>query len=103
MYDGLMATNTVTRIASFSNVDEVFDKLLELGFFVNEEHKAESLREISDPNPSPHDSNEFWYSNGHVELKIFRGMFGAYELCNFRGIKHKEVEALFGVASMPKL
>lgn len=91
-----MAGKTLTLRKDFSNLEEVFDKMLELDFFVNRAHRDEQLALVDQ-------SHEHWYSNGAVEVKIFRGLFGAYELVNFRGIKHLYLEELFQVADRPKL
>lgn len=99
-----MATKSVSHIKSFSNLEEVIDKMAALGFFNgSDNYRAQKLAELTDPNPSVHASNEFWYSNGYLEVKIFRGMFGSYELCNFRGIKHAQLEELFAVAEIPRI
>jgi hypothetical protein len=79
----------------FSNVAEVFDKMTELGFFVNESHRDEAISELPD-------HFEHWYSNGVVEVKVFRGLFGAYELRNYRGIIHPSITDLFSVARLSK-
>lgn len=91
-----MATKKVLFYTDFSNVDEVFDKMLEQKFFVNEAHRDEAKTKIES-------THETWYSNGVVEVKIFRGLFGSYELRNYRGMKHKDIDELFAVAAKPKL
>lgn len=89
-------------IKDFSNVDEVFDKMLEFSFFANEAHRDQRKAELTDETFSPHSSNEFWFSNHYLEIKIFKGMFGAYTLCNFRGLIHDELDSLFEVARLSK-
>lgn len=99
----MAAKKPVSIIKSFTNVDEVIEKLDELGFFYGPALKEERVTKLKNPTPGPFDSIEHWFSNGYLELKIFRRMFGGYELCNFRGIKHKEMEAIFAVADRPKV
>ena len=90
----------------FTNVDEVFERMLELGFFNSsrdfmESEKAELFKE---PNPaSPFYQDEHWFSNGGLEVKIFRRMFGAFELCNYKRIISKELDGLFEIAEVPKI
>jgi hypothetical protein len=110
VYDGLepinylrisiMAAKPVSIVKTFTNVDEVLAKMDELGFFYGYERDLAKQKIEAD---GVHDSNENWFSNGYLEIKIFRRMFGAYELCNFRGIKHKQIEELFDVATQPKI
>lgn len=99
----MAAKQPVSIVKAFTNVDEVIEKLDELGFFAGPELKAERVEQLKNPTPGTFDSNELWFSNGYLELKIFRRMFGAFELCNFRGIKHKDMEAIFAVADRPKI
>ncbi len=96
-----MARKKVHRLKDFTNVEEVFAKLLEKGFFFDEDHMREQLADLTQEFPSPHESNEFWYSNRAQEVKIFRGWRGTYELCNFRGQMSPVIDELFAVASMP--
>lgn len=96
-----MARAKVEAFKDFTNVEEVFDKMLELGFFVNEAHKQDHLDELINPKPGPFSNHEYWYSNGVVEVKIFRRMFGAFEIWNYRRILHKDVTELFAVATIP--
>lgn len=97
-----MAKSTVHRIKSFNNVDEVFDKMLELDFFANKDHMEESKAELREPKAGPFSNSEYWYSNGVVEFKIFRGLFGAFEICNFHGQIHATLDTLFELAEIPK-
>lgn len=99
----MAAKKPFSSVKTFTNVDEVIEKLDELGFFAGPELKSECVEQLKNPIPGPFDSNELWFSNGHLELKIFRRTFGAFELCNFRGIKHKNMEAIFAVADRPKI
>lgn len=93
---------TLERLKTFSNVEVVFQKMLELGFFYNERQMQEELARITEVTPSSHASNEFWYSNHVVELKIFRGLFGAYEICNYRGLMSHYLDQIFEVAELPR-
>lgn len=90
-------------LKTFTNLEAVFSKMEEFGFFINSEHRAEQFALLTDPTPSPGSTNEHWYSNGADELKIFRLMFGAYELCNFRGMLSTKLDELFELAEMPKI
>lgn len=97
-----MAKKEVHWLKDFSNVDEVFDKMLELGFFVNEAHRDEQKDLLLNPREeSPFSQNEYWYSNSVVEVKIFRRIFGGLELCNHRGLKHDAIDQLFTTAMIP--
>lgn len=98
-----MARKTVQYFKDFNNLDEVFDKMLELGFFVNENQKLEKLEELKNPTDGPFSNYEHWYSNSVVEVKIFTKMFGAFEIRNYRGIIHKSIDELFEVATLPKI
>lgn len=100
----MAAKQTVSHLKGFSNLDEVLDKMLELGFFGGyPEWRDQAKAELTDETFDPERSNEFWFSNGVIEVKIFTRLFGAFELCNFRGIKHKNMEAIFAVADRPKV
>lgn len=90
-----MAGNKVEYFKDFSNVAEVFDKMLDLGFFVNEEQRDQAVTEL----PNHH---EHWFSNGVVEIKIFRNLFGAYELRNFYESKSSVISELFAVGHLSK-
>jgi len=91
-------------IKSFTNLDEVLDKMEEFGFFVNEEDKLTRLDQIKNPDHGPWASNEFWFSNMRgAEIKIFRRMFGAFELCNFKGVISDQLDELFELAEIPKI
>lgn len=92
----------VPRIKSFTNVDEVFDKMLEFGFFSNERHMEERKAELRESTENAFSNSEHWYSNGAEEFKIFRGLFGCYEICNFRSSLSEKIVELFEVAEMPK-
>jgi len=96
-----MAKKKVSRIKSFSNIDELFGLMFEQGYFINERHRDEELARIKGPTPLG-SANEYWYSNGADELKIFKQMFGAFELCNFRGIISPKLEELFEFAEIPR-
>lgn len=96
-----MAKQKVSRIKSFTNIDELFTRMGEQGYFVNERQRDEELERIKGPTPT-HSANEYWYSNGADELKIFKQMFGAFELCNFRGIMSPKLEELFELAEIPR-
>lgn len=96
-----MAKKKVSRIKSFSNIDELFGLMFERGYFINERHRDEELARIKGPTPLG-SANEYWYSNGADELKIFKQMFGAFELCNFRGIISPKLEELFEFAEIPR-
>lgn len=90
-----MAGNKVEYFKDFSNVAEVFNKMLDLGFFVNEEHRDQAVAEL----PNHH---EHWFSNSVVEIKIFRNLFGAYELRNFYESKSPVISELFAVGHLSK-
>lgn len=97
-----MAKRKVSTIKSFSNIDELFARMGEQGYFFNENHRDEELARIKAPTPLSQ-TNEYWYSNGADELKIFKKMFGAFELCNYRGIISPRLEELFELAEIPKI
>ena len=91
-------------IKSFTNLDEVFAKMEEFGFFVNEEDKLTRLDQLKNPGNGPWASNEFWFSNMRgAEIKIFRQIFGGYELCNFKGVVSDQLDELFELAEIPKI
>lgn len=96
----MAAKQPVSIVKTFTNLDEVLDKMDQLDFFHGYERDLAKEKIQTD---GVHDSNEHWFSNGYLELKIFRRMFGAYELCNFRGIKNKQLEEIFAVADQPKI
>jgi len=96
-----MAKRKVSSIKSFSNIDEVFGRMHEQGYFINDSHRDEELARIKGPTPLG-SANEYWYSNGAQELKIFKQMFGSFELCNFRGIISPKLEELFELAEIPR-
>lgn len=91
-----MTKASVSYIKSFSNVDEVFDALLKHGFFVDESHRDVAKSRV-------YTNHEHWYTNKVVEIKILRGYFGSFELSNYRRLKHKVIEEIFAVATLPKL
>lgn len=79
--------------------------MLELRFFggyqaLRDEAEANFLN--YDPT-SPFSQSEQWFSNGAIEVKIFRQMFGTYSLCNYRCQIHGDLDALFELATMPKI
>ena len=90
-------------LKNFTNIEAVFDRLEELDFFADESHKLERLEQLTEEYPSVHASNEFWFGNRVLELKIFRRMFGVYELCNFRGIIDPRLDSLFELAEVQKI
>lgn len=98
-------TKAAGPIKSFTNLDEVLDKMLELRFFGGYEAlRDEAKADILSYNPADPDStNEHWYSNGVIEVKVFRQMFGSYELCNYKLAIHKDLDSLFELAEIPKL
>lgn len=92
-------------LKSFTNLDEVLDKMLELRFFggyeaLRDEAKADIT---SDSWTLPERTEGYWYSNGVIEVKIYRQMFGSYELCNYKLAIHKDLDALFELAEIPKI
>lgn len=87
---------------TFSNLEAVLDRMQELGFFINQAQRDERQAELTDESFKPHAGNEFWFSNGGLEVKIFKQMFGAYELCNFRGLISPKLDELFELAEIPK-
>lgn len=87
-----MGKQKVLYNKDFSNVDEVFDKMLELGFFMNPEHRDERKAEALT-------RHETHYSNGVVELRIFRGIFGSFYMTNYMGVANPAIDELFGVAT----
>jgi len=91
-----MASKSISRLKNFSNVEEVFDKLLELGFFPDDAARSKAVEAL----PSLH---EHRFTNGDVSIKVFRNLFGSYELCNFYEATSPELEELFAVAKLPKL
>lgn len=91
-------------LKSFSNLDEVIAKMGELGFFINEDEKLTRLDELKNPGNGPWVSSEYWFSNRRgAEIKIFRRMFGAFELCNFKGVASDELDELFELAEIPQI
>lgn len=92
-------------IKSFTNLDEVLDRMLELNFFGGYEAlKEEAKADILSYSPTDPDStSDYWYSNGVIELKIFRQMFGSYELCNYKLAIHDDLDSLFELAEIPKI
>ena len=92
-------------IKSFSNLDEVLDKMLELRFFGGYEAlRDEAKASILSYRPNdPNSTSDYWYSNGVIEVKIFRQLFGSYELCNYRQIIHRDLDSLFEIAEIPRI
>ncbi len=43
------------------------------------------------------------YSYGVIEVKIFRQMFGSYELFNYKLAVHDDLDSLFELAEIPKI
>ena len=89
-----MATK-ISRIVSFSNVDEVFERMSELGFFESAEAQAEAKELIAS-------QHETILGNDTIKLKVFRGLFGAYELCNYYEHDDSELESIFAVAALSR-
>lgn len=88
----------------FANLSEVLDGMLERGFFGGyQQLRDEAEASISYDPTSPFSQNEYWFSNGVVELKIFRRVFGAYELFNYRRQSHPDLEAIFELAELRKI
>ncbi len=89
---------------NFTNLGEVLDGMLELGFFGG--HQA--LRDEAEHNIlnynlfDPEQTGEYWYSNGVIELKIFRQLFDVYELCNYRRQIHEDLDTLFELAELKR-
>lgn len=91
-------------VKNFTNLSEVLDLMLARGFFGGyRQLRDEAEEQILDWSPTSLNANEFWHSNGAVEVKIFRQLFGSYELCNYKGQSHPVLEELFGLASIPKI
>lgn len=92
-------------LKSFTDLDEVLDKMLELRFFGGYEAlKEEAKADILDYSPTdPNSTGGYWYSNGVIEVKIFRQLFGSYELCNYKLAIHKDLDALFELAEIPNI
>lgn len=92
-------------LKSFTNLDEVLDKMLELRFFGGyEAFKDEAKADItSDSWNLEGRVGGYWYSNGVIEVKIFPQMFGSYELCNYRQLIHDDLDELFELAEIPKI
>lgn len=88
-------------VKSFTNLSEVLDLMLERGFFGGyEELRNEAEEDILNYDPTSPYANEFWYSNGAAEVKIFRGLFGAYELCNYKSQSHPALKEIFALAEV---
>lgn len=86
-------------LKSFNNLDEVLDRMFELRFFGGYEALKEAKADINSQNWGLEERTDgYWYSNGVIEVKIFRQMFGSYELCNYKLASHEDLDSLFELA-----
>lgn len=71
-----MAKPMFPHFKTFSNLDAVLQKMLEVGYIADEQ----ALAEVEERTQREH---ETLFVLGDSKLKIFRGLFGAYELVSY--------------------
>lgn len=71
-----MAKPTFPHFKTFSNLDTVLEKMHEVGYIADEQ----ALAEMKELVQRQHDT---LFEVADSKLKIFRGLFGAYELVSY--------------------